>query len=75
MESFGRFIISVFGQLTAPQYEKAHLFSYFSSEASICLLVTVWFSTCILSQMFRWTNLLPMLRRAAPSRSTRALAA
>lgn len=68
------FITSVFGQLTAPLYEKAQLFSYFSSEASICLLVTVWFSTCILSQMFRWTNLMPMLRRAHPS-ATRALAA
>ncbi|KAF4031346.1 CPBP intramembrane metalloprotease domain-containing protein [Phytophthora infestans] len=68
------FIISVFGQLTAPLYEKAQLFSFFSSEASICLLVTVWFSTCILSQMFRWTNLMPMLRRANP-RVTRALAA
>ncbi|KAG7385696.1 hypothetical protein PHYPSEUDO_001150 [Phytophthora pseudosyringae] len=68
------FITSVFGQLTAPLYEKAELFSFFSSEASICLLVTVWFSTCILSQMFRWTNLMPMLRRANP-RVTRALAA
>ncbi|KAF1778636.1 hypothetical protein GQ600_22174 [Phytophthora cactorum] len=68
------FITSVFGQLTAPLYEKAQLFSFFSSEASICLLVTVWFSTCILSQMFRWTNLMPMLRRANPS-ATRALAA
>ncbi|CAI5708444.1 unnamed protein product [Peronospora farinosa] len=68
------FITSVFGQLTAPLYDKAQLFSFFSSESSICLLVTVWFSTCILSQMFRWTNLMPMLRRAN-SRATRALAA
>uniref|UniRef100_K3WRN5 CAAX prenyl protease 2/Lysostaphin resistance protein A-like domain-containing protein n=1 Tax=Globisporangium ultimum (strain ATCC 200006 / CBS 805.95 / DAOM BR144) TaxID=431595 RepID=K3WRN5_GLOUD len=59
------FIISVFGQLTAPLYGKTQLFSYFSSEASICVLVTVWFSTCILSQMFRWTNILPILRRPA----------
>lgn len=65
----------MFGQLTAPLYDKTALFSFFSSEASICLLVTVWFSTCILSQMFRWTTLLPMLRRATPSRSSRALAA
>ncbi|KUF77717.1 hypothetical protein AM587_10016713 [Phytophthora nicotianae] len=68
------FITSVFGQLTAPLHEKAQLFSFFSSEASVCLLVTVWFSTCILSQMFRWTNLMPMLRRANP-RASRALAA
>ncbi|KAF1320345.1 hypothetical protein FI667_g12399, partial [Globisporangium splendens] len=60
-----RFIISVFGQLTAPLYGKTKLFSYFSSEASVCVLVTVWFSTCILSQMFRWTNILPILRRPA----------
>lgn len=65
----------MFGQLTAPLYDKAALFSFFSAEASICLLVTVWFSTCILSQMFRWTTLLPMLRRATPGRSARALAA
>ncbi|CAI5734147.1 unnamed protein product [Peronospora destructor] len=68
------FITSVFGQLSAPLYDKAQLFSFFSSESSVCLLVTVWFSTCILSQMFRWTNLMPMLRRANP-RATRALAA
>ncbi|TDH73202.1 uncharacterized protein CCR75_003076 [Bremia lactucae] len=72
--SHNLFITSVFGQLTAPLYEKAQLFSFFSSEASICLLVTVWFSTCILSQMFRWKKLMPMLRRANLS-ATRALAA
>lgn len=68
------FIISVFGQLTAPLYEKAEIFSFFSSEASISVLVTVWFSTCILSQMFRWTNLMPLLRRSS-STVARAMAA
>lgn len=70
-----RFIISVFGQLTAPLYGKTQLFSYFSSEASVCMLVTVWFSTCILSQLFKWTNILPMLRRPASVFRSRASAA
>jgi hypothetical protein len=70
---FHSFIISVFGQLTAPLYQKAELFSFFSSEASISVLVTVWFSTCILAQMFRWTNLMPMLtRRPSASRASHA---
>ncbi|TMW68393.1 hypothetical protein Poli38472_005861 [Pythium oligandrum] len=65
------FIVSVFGQLTAPIYQKAELFSFFSSEASISVLVTVWFSTCILAQMFRWNDLVPLFtRRARRSRSS-----
>ncbi|DAZ92386.1 TPA: hypothetical protein N0F65_003769 [Lagenidium giganteum] len=66
------FIVSVFGQLTAPLYEKASMFSFFSSEASVCLLVTVWFSTCILSQLFRCTNMMPLFRlvRASVTRPT-----
>ncbi|RHZ21455.1 hypothetical protein DYB37_000113 [Aphanomyces astaci] len=51
--SHGLFIVSVFGQLTGPLYEKADDYPYFSSEGSICLVVTTWFSTCILSQLFR----------------------
>ncbi|KAF0696796.1 Aste57867_12458 [Aphanomyces stellatus] len=47
------FIVSVFGQLTSPLYEKTEDYPYFSSEGSICLVVTTWFSTCILSQLFR----------------------
>ncbi|GLD94493.1 hypothetical protein PINS_up003104 [Pythium insidiosum] len=61
------FIVSVFGQLTAPLYHKSELFSFFSAEASISVVVTVWFSTCILAQMFRWTNLMPLLTRHSQS--------
>lgn len=58
-----RFIVSVFGQLTAPIQEKLAVFTFFSSEASLSLLVTVWFSTCILSQLFKWTSVMPSIRR------------
>ncbi|KAL0586990.1 hypothetical protein ABG067_003330 [Albugo candida] len=57
------FIVSVFGQLTAPIQEKLAVFTFFSSEASLSLLVTVWFSTCILSQLFKWTSVMPSIRR------------
>ncbi|CAK4088084.1 unnamed protein product [Aphanomyces euteiches] len=56
------FIVSVFGQLTGPLYEKAGDYPYFSGEGSICLVVTTWFSTCILSQLFRG-NYLKLLSR------------
>ncbi|KDO28277.1 hypothetical protein SPRG_06328 [Saprolegnia parasitica CBS 223.65] len=51
--SHNLYIVSVFGQLMAPLYEKLSAFPYFSSQSSVCLLLTTWFSTCILSQLFR----------------------
>ncbi|KAG7397357.1 hypothetical protein PHYBOEH_000869 [Phytophthora boehmeriae] len=58
------FITSVFGQLTAPLYDKAQLFSFFSSEASICLLVTT--PTVILQQVaFDATVQLPELKNGS----------
>ncbi|RLN52421.1 hypothetical protein BBJ29_005048 [Phytophthora kernoviae] len=58
------FITSVFGQLTAPLYDKTQLFSFFSSEASICLLVTT--PTVILQQVpFDATIQLPELKNGS----------
>ncbi|OQR99723.1 transmembrane protein [Achlya hypogyna] len=51
--SHNLFIVSVFGQLMSPLFEKLAAFPYFSGQASVCLVLTTWFSTCILSQLFR----------------------
>ncbi|OQS06141.1 transmembrane protein [Thraustotheca clavata] len=51
--SHNLYIVSVFGQLMAPLSERLAAFPYFSGQSSVCLVITTWFSTCILSQLFR----------------------